>query len=266
MARNSFRVQVVENKEVALDTFLFKMNLLGKRISPKPGQFLEMAIDSSGLLNRPFSIHFFYDDKKHIKILFKVVGKSTEYLSQKAVGDYVNFLGPFGNGFNFKRKLSRLAIVAGGIGYAPFAFLIKELLKKKDIKTIDVFYGVTTEVEFVEFWRLKDPRLKFYLTTDDGSKWTKGFITDEFRKALDSGTEYDKVFTCGNQLMLKKVFDICSEKSIPVEGSLEKRFGCGFGACLGCSIKMKNGKMEKVCTDGPVFNLNEIDWSYFNEK
>ena len=267
MRKFKYLVQVVENREVGKETYLFKMNLRNQKIKPKPGQFLEVVCSPATLLNRPFSIHFFYDDMKHIKILFRNVGKGTEFLSKLAVGDYIEFYGPFGNGFSLKKRDKKIAIVAGGIGFAPMNFLIKELLKQERVTGIDTFYGNRSKDEFVEFWRLKNERLRFFISTDDGSFGEKGTVTSLFRKKLSLNSDkYDRVYTCGPVKMMKKVFDICSDLNIPAEGSFETRFGCGFGACLGCSIRLNTGEMKKICTDGPVFALNYIDWSYFNDR
>ena len=263
---NKFKVQIVENREVALDTFLLKMHLLGKKIRPKPGQFLEVNTGEGVLLNRPFSIHYFYDDKKHIKILYRVIGKGTRNLSRKAVGDYLEFYGPYGSGFSLRKSLKKVAIVAGGIGYAPFAYLIKELLKKIKGIQVTVFYGARNEHEFVEFWRIDNDRLTFKISTDDGSKGYKGFITDLFKKNLEHENNYDLVYACGPLQMMRQVLELCAHYKIRVEASLETMFACGFGVCLGCSTRLKTGEMVKVCKDGPVFKLDQIDWSYFSEK
>ncbi|MDD3626188.1 MAG: dihydroorotate dehydrogenase electron transfer subunit [bacterium] len=267
MAKSKFTVQIVENREVAKDTFLFKMHLLGQRIDPKPGQFLELVCSPATLLNRPFSIHYFYDDKKHIKILFRNIGNGTDFLSKKAVGDYTEFYGPFGKGFSINKKDKNIAIIAGGIGYAPMVFLIKELLKQKNLSNLDVFYGNKHKDDFVEFWRLNNNKLRFFLSTDNGSVGEKGFITDVFYKYLKKKEgSFDRIYTCGPVKMMKKISEISSDFKIPAEGSFESRFGCGFGVCLGCSFKLKTGDCVKVCKDGPVFDLEKIDWSQIIEE
>ena len=121
----------------------------------------------------------------------------------------------------------------------------------------DVLMGGKTAEEL--FWSdlFDDLCGHCFLTTDDGSRGTKGFTTTVLPEILERG-DYDVVVTCGPEVMMRGVAKIAREHGIPCEVSLEKRMACGLGACLSCSIDTTDGQRKKVCKDGPVFPAEEV--------
>ena len=97
---------------------------------------------------------------------------------------------------------------------------------------------------------------KVFLTTEDGSEGEKGFVTNH---SILSHTKYDKIFCCGPEPMMKAVASYCQKNSIFCEVSLENMMACGFGVCLCCVADTVRGNLCS-CTDGPVFNLNDLRW------
>ena len=156
--------------------------------------------------------------------------------------------GPYGNGFKLKGK--KICLIAGGYAVIPISFLV-EKAKKKKINIISVI-GAKTKKDLFFLNRLKKSSNRMIVTTDDGSYGIKGFTTDVLMNLLKK-EKFDYVYTCGPEIMMKKVFDICENKGIECQASLERYMKCGFGLCGSCCIDDK-----LVCKDGPVFDSNQL--------
>lgn len=232
---------VLENISISDD--IFKMKLKGD-FQGEPGQFYMLkSWDNELLLPRPISI---YDiDDEGISFLYRVEGKGTGLLSKVEIGERVQIMGPLGNTYNLEHR-GKVAIVAGGIGIAPMAYLSKKL----KAKTTDFYAGfksVDYSVETVE----KNVN-KVIVATETGEKGEKGFITEYL-----APENYDVVFCCGPDVMMKKVIEMCKEAETEVFVSMEKRMACGIGACLVCTCKTNEGN-KRTCKDGPVFNGKDL--------
>jgi len=240
----------------------------------KPGQFVQIRCNDSfePLLRRPFSIHRVKGEGsrvKDIEILYEVVGKGTEILAGKKEGDFIDVLGPLGNGFilprttNHERRTTnsepRAIIIAGGIGAAPLVYLAEELTKKK-IKTI-VLIGAKTKNLILCEKDFKKATPEVYISTDDGTYGSQGFVSKLFHKILKTTeSKFETiVYVCGPHGMLKCIVDICQERKFECHASLEEKMACGIGVCLGCAVKTKSG-IKLACKDGPVFNASELIW------
>lgn len=243
---------VREVREIQKGIFLLKA------FSPKivkdaePGQFLNIKVTESNypLLRRPFSICD-VEDECYL-ILFNIHGEGTKYLSNKKVGDELDTIGPLGNGFNYKDKFETAIIVAGGLGAAPFPFLIKKLFDKK----IYSFIGGKTERDVIKY---NIPNISE--ATDDGSNGFNGTVVSLFSNEIKNfSIEKVKVFACGPNAMLKSLQKLCKEKNIKCEISTECAMACGFGICQGCPIESASdsSKYKLVCKDGPVFNSEDV--------
>ena len=223
----------------------------------KPGQFIDILIDDF-FLRRPISI--FDHDDEHVEILYRVVGGGTDALAAKAPGDVLDVLLPLGNGFDSGKAGMKNLLVAGGIGMPP----IHELAKK--------FKAGNTAVPHVNFQVLLGFRsaddmfgldsfnslgIEPVVATEDGSYGIKGLVTDvmDMMKNDDLDFDYDYVFCCGPEPMLRAVYDYSPDGQF----SFEERMGCGFGACMGCTCETKYG-YKRICTDGPVLTRDEIIW------
>ena len=214
-----------------------------------PGQFYMLkSLNGNILLPRPISIYGVEDN--YISFLYQVVGEGTEIMSKLEQGDEIQLMGPIGNGFDLSHINGKIALVSGGIGVAPLVNLAKEL-KNCEIDFYAGFRNVDYSVDSVEnFVR------KIYLSTEDGSKGHKGFVTE-----LLKPEEYDMVITCGPLIMMQKIVNMSLDKKTEVLVSMENRMACGLGACLGCTCKTKEGN-KTVCKSGPVFRGEDL---IFNE-
>jgi len=239
---------VVSNREIKREIFLLKVRDNKIAANVVPGQFVHIRIGNSfsPLLRRPFSIHDVGGDT--FAILYKIRGKGTFLLSKYKPGDQLDIIGPLGKGFDVK-KYDKIAIVAGGMGVAPFYFLAKKLKAKE----LTILLGAATEEELVhvdEFSKLG----KLKITTEDGSLGTKGMVSELLREIRGS----DLVVACGPTPMLEVVKSFTAKYDISCQLSLEGRMACGLGVCLGCAVKSANG-YKYVCKDGPVFWSSEVD-------
>lgn len=239
--------KITEQSE--LITGVFNMTLYAPEIArtAKPGNFLQVkAAKANTLLRRPLGIADAEGD--NISLIYRKIGKGTAELAELQQGDIVSLLGALGNSFDesFKNPL----LVGGGMGLSPLLFYARAQ------KNAAVLMGGRTSAEV--FWEdiFKPFAKEIFIATEDGSKGEKGFNVALLPKLLKSG-KYDGVIACGPDPMMKKAVDIAKEYSVPVEVSLERRMGCGLGACLSCAIDTTKGR-KKVCKDGPVFKGEEV--------
>lgn len=238
---------ITECGELIKDVFMLSAKCGEIAKIAKPGNFIQLKpVKGNALLRRPLGVANVFDD--YIVFIYRKIGKGTSELSELKRGDMVSLLGPLGNSFNmeFKRPL----LVGGGMGLSPLLFYAKEH------KNLDVLIGGRTSAEL--FWEKYFDKYSqnIFVATEDGSKGEKGFNVDLLPKILKEN-EYDGIIACGPDPMMKKAVEIAKEFNIPVEVSLERRMGCGLGACLSCAVDTKSGR-KKVCKDGPVFQGEEV--------
>ncbi len=223
----------------------------------KPGNFAEIHISNSPeiFLRRPLSILDIDYEKKLISFYVKIIGKGTKRLGENNVGDKVNIIYPLGNSFNIPDNVKKVLIVGGGSGIAPFILLGKEL-KKKNIHTTFLLGGrskkdILLTEKFSKYGEV-------LVTTEDGSLGEKGMVTDHSIFKPDN-LDFDKIYTCGPNAMMKAIGKIAVSKNIDCEVSLENMMACGFGVCLCCVTETQEGN-KRVCKEGPVFNVNYLKW------
>lgn len=221
-----------------------------------PGNFAEIEIRNSPriFLRRPFSIYDVNRQVNSISFFVKVVGEGTRLLGELRKGDKVNLIYPLGNSFHVTGR-SKVLIVAGGSGIAPFMMLGRAL--KEQNSAITFLFGARTKDDVVlinQFGKLGN----VLVTTEDGSVGEKGLVTQHsiFRNA---SLPFDYIATCGPEPMMKAVSAIAMQNGITCQASLENTMACGFGACLSCVVATADGN-KCVCTEGPVFNVEYLRW------
>lgn len=255
--------KIIENKKT-VERF-YKMRIEAPYIARKarPGQFIEVrcSCGTDPLLRRPLGVHRVL--KNGIELLYEVVGKSTELLSEKKMGGYLDIIGPLGNGFIYGPKAPRPhapILVAGGIGVAPLVALAESLAYRKKQKTY-VLIGAKTKSHILCESEFKKIGCEVKVSTEDGSKGHKGYVTDILKYLLKTiNCQSSGIYACGPHPMLKAVAHMARYVNIPCQVSLEERMACGVGVCLGCPVKIRKQGYKMVCKDGPVFNAEEILW------
>ena len=268
------RVKILYNKKIKGN--YFHLVLQAPKITKEslPGQFLHIKVNDAyePLLRRPLSIHRLKGT--NIELLYEVVGRATEVLSHRKSGEYLDVIGPLGNGFNYQLPITNYQLpilVAGGMGVAPLVFLAQRLAKQRPM----VLIGAKTEKQALcakEFERLG---CKVKVATDDGSVGFKGKATElldnilasRFRLHVSGSKKHvacslqraAQIYACGPRPMLKEISRISKEYNISAQVSLEEHMACGIGACLGCAVNTKDG-FKRVCKEGPVFKADGIVW------
>ena len=237
--------EIVSNK--ALTENVFQMVLQGDTTAiTAPGQFVNIQLE--GLyLRRPISVCNLDGDK--LTIVYKAVGKGTEQMSRMQTGAKLDVLTGLGNGYDLSLSGDKPVLLGGGVGVPPMYLLAKKLLEQG--KKVSVILGFNTKSEIFYEEEFKKLGCHITVTTVDGSYGTKGFVTTAL-EAMD----YTYFYTCGPEPMLKAVYKASATSG---QMSFEKRMGCGFGACMGCSCKTITG-YKRICKEGPVMKKEEILW------
>jgi len=256
--------KILSNIEVAKSHFQMTLECPEIASIVKPGQFAHVLVCAQfdPLLRRPFTIYKAKDG--NVDILFQAIGKGTLLLSRKRTGEVVKVMGPLGNGFSIPDNLKTALLVGGGVGIATLMLLAEELIKEK--RRMLALIGARSQKMLLCVDEFREIGVDICVSTDDGSCGYKGFVTELLQEILQDVTRYQHpvIYACGPDEMLKTVTKISADVDIPAQIALENRMGCGVGACLGCSrkVRMQNGAYEykRVCVEGPVFDGQEIIW------
>lgn len=220
-----------------------------------PGQFVEVAVNTPGvLLRRPISINDVDSSANILTLLVRNAGKGTSVLMGMRTGETLNLVLPLGNGFTTEVPVgSRLLLIGGGVGVAPLLYLGKVL--KSLGHEPEFLLGARTAADLLSLDDFKAVG-KVHVCTEDGSDGVRGFVT-----AHPTLSEtYQRYYCCGPAPMMKAVAKVARENGTDCEVSLENMMACGLGACLCCVEKTVKGNVC-VCTEGPVFNINELTWN-----
>jgi len=223
-----------------------------------PGQFVQVKIDNleNAFLRRPISVHYADKENRELWLLIQIVGVGTNYMSDLQSGDSLNLIYPLGNGFSIPDKSDKdkkLLLIGGGIGSAPLLYL-GACLKKAGF-TPTFLIGARTEIDLLQIEEFKKWGT-VYVTTENGRMGEKGYVVDH---SLLCRQDADFIYTCGPNLMMLSVARYAKKNNIPCEVSLENRMACGIGACL-CCVEQTIFGNTCVCTEGPVFNIDELTW------
>ena len=243
MKRGLFTVEV--NEKLAPGTF--RMVLAGDTSAiTGPGQFVNIALEGK-FLRRPISVCDYAEGS--LTIVYKVVGKGTDQMSQMPAGTKLDILTGLGNGYDLNKSGETPLLIGGGAGVPPMFNLAKQLVAQGKKPSVILGFNKAEELFLEE--EFKALGLAVTVATADGSLGVKGFVTDAMPAA-----GYTHIYTCGPEPMLKAIYD----KSVTSgQFSFEERMGCGFGACMGCTCKTKYGN-KRICREGPVLEKEEIIW------
>ncbi len=230
----------------ALTSTVYKMILTGDTTPiTAPGQFVNIKLEGN-FLRRPISVCD--STEGELTLIYKVVGRGTEQMSQMAAGEQLDLLTGLGNGYDTSLTGDHPLLLGGGVGVPPLYMLAKQL--RSEGKTVSVVLGFNTKDEIFYENEFKALGCDVTVTTADGSYGVKGFVTN----AMD--VDYTHVCTCGPEPMLKAVYKACKTDG---QFSFEERMGCGFGACMGCSCKTITG-YKRICKEGPIMRKGDILW------
>ena len=248
---------VVDNRRINDYYFVLKLKSPAGLPPLKAGEFVNILAEGSSttFLRRPISIYDVNHKENTLDLLIQIVGDGTAALSRLHKGETANLVYPLGKGFSLLNGGKKALLAGGGVGIAPLLFLGKELKNR----------GV--EVHFLLGGRGKDNIIEvekfsavgnLHISTEDGSVGEKGLLTQN--SIIEKAGTFDMIYTCGPDPMMKAVARIAKDNDVSCEVSLENLMACGIGACLCCVEETTTGN-RCVCTDGPVFNINELKWT-----
>ena len=208
------------------------------------GQFVNIQLEGK-FLRRPISVCDY--DETTLTLIYKVVGSGTDIMSTLPVGTKLDVLTGLGNGYDTSLSGDRPVLVGGGVGVPPMFNLCKKLIAEG--KHPQVVLGFNTGAEIFLAEEFKELGAEVHIATADGNVGTKGFVTDVIKNL-----SYTYFYSCGPMPMFKAMEGVMTTSG---QYSFEERMGCGFGACMGCTIETRVG-YKRVCKDGPVFFREEV--------
>ena len=212
-----------------------------------PGQFIDIRLPER-FLRRPISVCDW--DGESVTVLYKLLGGGTEFLSTLPRGTALDVLTGLGNGYDLAPAGEQPLLVGGGVGIPPLYRLAKDLIAAGKRPTAVLGFNRREDMFYTEEFAALGAEV--VVTTADGSAGLTGFVTDGVTAAGD----YTHVYACGPTAMLRALDAVIETDA---QYSFEERMGCGFGACMGCTIRTKTGH-KRVCKDGPVFRREEVLW------
>ncbi|MFX1364695.1 MAG: dihydroorotate dehydrogenase electron transfer subunit [Promethearchaeota archaeon] len=264
MTENTIKTVKVRNiieecKDVKTLVFNMKIRKSEKYITPKPGQFVMVWIP--GIDEVPMSLSG-CDSNGNWSITVKNVGECTNAMHNLNIGDYIGIRGPLGNHFKLKNhNLKEIFLIGGGIGMAPLKYLSTQLTQM-NIKH-RIIEGVKNEDDIMfnnYFQEAIRNHSEIHYCTDDGSYGIKGVASDVFKELISKSNKKKLsnlvVYSCGPEVMLFKLFQICQEQKIEFYASLERIMRCGCGLCGLCALDPLG---LLVCKDGPIFNSKQLE-------
>ena len=243
---------VQENKRLNTDTLLLVLHA-DEMPEILPGQFVNVKVDHSPstLLRRPISVHDVDPERGVLYLFVKIVGPGTAAMGELKPGDTLNVLLPLGNHFTIPAT-GKCLLVGGGCGIAPMLHLAKTM-KQRGLSPV-VLIGTRSSGDILRREEYEKYATVYY-TTEDGSMGETGFVTDH--SILNQS--FDHIFCCGPEPMMRAMARYACARHIDCEVSLENTMACGIGACLCCVTDTTEGH-KCVCTEGPVFNINQLKW------
>ena len=249
--------------EIRRETPLVKTFVFDTDIDAQPGQFIMLWIP--GVDEKPMSIA----GMRPLTISVARVGPATIALHELNVGDYVGWRGPFGRPYQLEQDRPAL-LVAGGYGSAPLYTLAQQALAHGMDVTVAIGARVADELLYAE--RFEELAVRLLLSTNDGSRGVKGFVTEAIRQAFLAEPQASNVkrqtsddnlrslipnltvYACGPEPMLVALYNQCRANSWHGQLSVERYMKCGFGVCGQCALDDL-----LVCIDGPVLTLDQLD-------
>jgi ferredoxin--NADP+ reductase len=250
--------EILKKLELAPKIKLFEISASEIAMKAKAGQFVILRVDEKGE-RVPLTLVDWEPRKGTITLIFLEVGASTIKLGALEVGDKIlDVVGPLGNPSDIKNYGS-VAVVCGGVGTAA-AYPIAKALKKAGNKIVSIV-GARTEELLVLENEMKSVSDELYVSTDDGTKGHKGYVSDVLKLLIEKGYHFDIVYAIGPSLMMRATANVTKSYSLKTIVSLNPIMVDGMGMCGACRVTV-GGETKFACVDGPEFDAALVD---FNE-
>lgn len=259
--------RVIDNQRLPRDYSILTIEAPEIARSALPGQFVMAAVADSGpipspLLKRAMAIYTLPDERGEnslLTLLLRVVGDGTRRLASLRPDETVEIVGPLGKGFDLDRAQGKLnLLIAGGTGIASVYLPARSLIRSGE--EVELIYGGRTSDDLVGLSDFEALGIPISLTTEDGSRGQRGLVTGALEARLEQlPAHLVNLFTCGPNPMMQAVAGIARQHKIPCQISVEIKMACGFGVCLGCTVKTTSN-YRLACTHGPVFDAADFIW------
>ena len=284
--RKTMGYLVLNNERIAENCHRLALEISKDHLPPIPGQFYNIRCNgkTDPLLRRPFSMHRLTreDGILCLQILYRLVGKGTEWLSCRKAGEALDLIGPLGNGFILNAQ-NDVVLAARGIGIAPLVAVAEAVRSMAPESRLHILMGARLKERVIYQEELR--RLgTLHLYTDDGSLGFHGRAPELLLHLLETGKVPPtcSVYACGPGPMLLDLAALSQLFGFEGQVALETHMGCGFGACLSCAIPLRPSLIKKtalwqkpalqwsedgstcyslICKDGPIYDIREVDWN-----
>jgi dihydroorotate dehydrogenase electron transfer subunit len=276
---------VLKNERVGENYYRLSLDFSKDDHRPIPGQFYNIRCNgkTDPLLRRPFSMHRLTKENgvSCLQILYRVIGKGTDWLSTREKGERLDLIGPLGNGFLIEARTD-VVLAARGIGIAPLCAVADAVRSIAPESRLHILMGarVKDRVFYQEDLR---PLGNLHLYTDDGSLGFRGRAPELLLHLLETGEvpRICSLYACGPATMLMELSILSERFGFNGQVAMETHMGCGFGACLSCAIPLRPAAIKttplwkkpalqwsedgrtcysSICKDGPVYDIREVDW------
>ena len=257
---------IISQQHIAPDTYRMRLSAPEMVARMQPGQFVHVRVQSDStsfdpLLRRPISLADYNVEQGTFDLVYQVVGRGTEILSDWVPNEKLDVLGPIGRAFPLPNtSYQTVALVAGGLGVPPLLPLARELLRTK--AKVVLFLGARSAKQLLMVDDFAALGVETRLYTDDGSAGHCGRVTDGLLEELRS-MQVDRLYACGPMPMLRALHPLVKQASVEAWFSLETHMACGIGACLGCTVTVHEGdtaRLALLCQEGPVFAAQEVSF------
>lgn len=268
---HDFTAPVLRNIDLGRGNYLIEFEAPGVADAMHPGQFFMIGVPGSDvLLRRPFSVcglpgTFADAGRGTVQVLYRVYGRGTRLIASLGSGAMLHVLGPLGRGFSApESRDTKIVLVAGGIGSAPFPAFIAHLARSGF--RASMIYGARSADELPLLDWFKERCDDVAVTTDDGSLGERGLVTQPLAGMLrGAGRPGLHLYVCGPTPMLKAVAAMAQSAGVACDLALEAPMACGFGVCLGCVVPTRDHpddpvSFERVCVEGPVMPSRRVAW------
>lgn len=251
MQKETFRL--IEKKDLYSSGKLWKLKFDGPYIEARPGQFVNIEVEGQ-YLRRPISISEY--ENGILSLIIDAVGTGTKKIVESEPGAKFDMLTGLGNPFTLHPPARNVLVLGGGVGYAPLVGLLKKIRSETSLNALAVFgYNREQDVPFYHICELQGEGYPVVFGTILGEMGEKGNVLEIAEKAMkERDFEPEFFYACGPWPMMRAV---CEKFDIPGQLSLEARMGCGFGACMGCTIETRSG-LKRICREGTVFDKDDL--------
>lgn len=248
--------QIVDKK--SLNSTVTQMDIYAPFIAKKAkaGQFVILRVEEDGE-RIPLTVADYDREKGTVRIIFQIVGATTEKLNHKNAGEYIpDFVGPLGKPTKID-GVKKVCVVGGGVGCA-IALPVAKAFKENGAEVTSIIGFRNKDIVILED-EFKATSNRVFVMTDDGSYARQGNVCVPLKELLEQGETFDEVITIGPLIMMKFVCALTKEYGVKTVASMNPIMIDGTGMCGGCRLTV-GGEMKFACVDGPEFDGHLIDF------